>query len=243
MENQINSCIYDQQKIARIQFQSTAESTWTRYEDKLFERALVDVPENITERWDEIAKAVPGKTAEQVKIHFMKLLHDLDAIESGHFEFPKYKDNYDEKESIVSLDSELGRSQISFRAVGRGSRHGECERKKGTPWTQEEHRNFLKGLKLYGKGDWRSISRNCVITRTPTQVASHAQKYFLRQSSLTKERKRASIHDITTTMVMQPPLLTSGQGGARHGYEYQKNFWCPIEDQHLVNKFSTKLLP
>ncbi|CAH1438178.1 unnamed protein product [Lactuca virosa] len=185
MENQINSCIYDQQKISRIQFQSTTESTWTRYEDKLFERALVDVPENITERWDEIAKAVP--------------------------------DNYDEKESIVSLDSELRRSQISFRAAGRGSRHGECERKKGTPWTQEEHRNFLKGLKLYGKGDWRSISRNCVITRTPTQVASHAQKYFLRQSSLTKERKRASIHDITTTMVMQPPLPTSGQGGALHG--------------------------
>ena len=36
------------------------------------------------------------------------------------------------------------------------------------------------------------------MTRTPTQVASHAQKYFLRQNSVKKERKRSSIHDITT---------------------------------------------
>lgn len=103
-----------------------------------------------------IAKIVPGKTVEQVKIHFKKLLHDLDAIESGHFEFPKYTDNYDEKESIVSLDSKLRRSQISFRAVGRGSRHGECERKKGTSWTQEEHR-YLIGFNLFG------ISRDSLI--------------------------------------------------------------------------------
>ncbi|KAM3307960.1 hypothetical protein P3S67_009704 [Capsicum chacoense] len=54
------------------------------------------------------------------------------------------------------------------------------ERRKGTPWTKEEHRLFLLGLETYGKGDWRSISRNIVISRTPSQVASHAQKYFNR---------------------------------------------------------------
>lgn len=54
------------------------------------------------------------------------------------------------------------------------------------------------GLKKYGKGDWRNISRNFVVTRTPTQVASHAQKYFIRQLSGGKDKRRASIHDITT---------------------------------------------
>nr|GMD27099.1 transcription factor DIVARICATA-like [Ipomoea batatas] len=54
------------------------------------------------------------------------------------------------------------------------------------------------GLKKYGKGDWRNISRNFVITRTPTQVASHAQKFFIRQHSGGKDKRRASIHDITT---------------------------------------------
>lgn len=54
------------------------------------------------------------------------------------------------------------------------------------------------GLKKYGKGDWRNISRNFVVSRTPTQVASHAQKYFIRQLSGGKDKRRASIHDITT---------------------------------------------
>src|ERR1044072_4748221 len=36
------------------------------------------------------------------------------------------------------------------------------------------------------------------MTRTPTQVASHAQKYFIRQLSGSKDKRRASIHDITT---------------------------------------------
>uniref|UniRef100_A0A803LS08 Transcription factor SRM1 n=1 Tax=Chenopodium quinoa TaxID=63459 RepID=A0A803LS08_CHEQI len=56
---------------------------------------------------------------------------------------------------------------------------------------------FLLGLEKYGKGDWRSISRNFVVTRTPTQVASHAQKYFIRLNSMNKDRRRSSIHDIT----------------------------------------------
>lgn len=54
------------------------------------------------------------------------------------------------------------------------------------------------GLRKHGKGDWRNISRNFVITKTSTQVASHAQKYYLRQLSEGKEKKRPSIHDITT---------------------------------------------
>ncbi|KAL5984597.1 hypothetical protein ACLOJK_041905 [Asimina triloba] len=55
------------------------------------------------------------------------------------------------------------------------------------------------GLSKYGKGDWRSISRNCVLTKTPTQVASHAQKYFHRLNNpAKKERRRPSIHDIKT---------------------------------------------
>jgi len=59
-------------------------------------------------------------------------------------------------------------------------------------------RQFLLGLQKYGKGDWRNISRNYVTTRTPTQVASHAQKYFIRQSTGGKDKRRSSIHDITT---------------------------------------------
>ena len=52
----------------------------------------------------------------------------------------------------------------------------------GHPWTEEEHAAFLEGLQRFGKGSWLAISRHCVKTRNPTQIASHAQKYFLRLS-------------------------------------------------------------
>ena len=48
-----------------------------------------------------------------------------------------------------------------------GSSSSSRERKKGVPWTEEEHRMFLLGLQKLGKGDWRGIARNYVISRTP----------------------------------------------------------------------------
>ena len=60
-------------------------------------------------------------------------------------------------------------------------------------------RLFLEGLEKYGRDDWRNISRWSVKTRTPTQVASHAQKYYNRQlNPASRDSKRKSIHDITT---------------------------------------------
>ncbi|RCV25030.1 hypothetical protein SETIT_5G133800v2 [Setaria italica] len=82
------------------------------------------------------------------------------------------------------------------------STNGRAERKKGTPWTEGEHRMFLMGLQKLGKGDWRGISRNFVVSRTPTQVASHAQKYFIRQSNSSRRKRRSSLFDMVPEMPM-----------------------------------------
>jgi SHAQKYF class myb-like DNA-binding protein len=48
-----------------------------------------------------------------------------------------------------------------------------------TRWTEKEHALFLLGLCKWGKGKWKEISKIEVKTRTPIQVASHAQKYYI----------------------------------------------------------------
>ncbi|OVA08543.1 SANT/Myb domain [Macleaya cordata] len=85
------------------------------------------------------------------------------------------------------------------------------ERKKGIPWTEEEHRLFLMGLQKLGKGDWRGIARNFVVSRTPTQVASHAQKYFIRQSNATRRKRRSSLFDMVPDLSMEPPAVPEEQ--------------------------------
>ncbi|THG05703.1 transcription factor SRM1-like [Camellia sinensis] len=200
---------------------SAIPSTWTRHEDKVFEDALVLFPEEVADRWEKIADQIPGKSPEEVRAHYEALVHDVNEIESGRVELPSYSD-----ESSLGWETESKASQISFGSAAK-TKHGEVERKKGTPWTEEEHRLFLVGLQTYGKGDWRSISRNMVVTRTPTQVASHAQKFFLRQNLVKKDRKRSSIHDITTAPDIHPIPLSShfpDQGGSM-GYQ---NFNYPM---------------
>ncbi|KAF0928739.1 hypothetical protein E2562_006158 [Oryza meyeriana var. granulata] len=87
-------------------------------------------------------------------------------------------------------------SELASRQQKRSRRRKVQERKKGIPWTEEEHKKFLDGLRQLGKGDWRGISKNFVATRTATQVASHAQKYFLRQINPGKKKRRASLFDV-----------------------------------------------
>ncbi|KAF5809848.1 putative transcription factor MYB-HB-like family [Helianthus annuus] len=189
---------------------SLKSTIWTPVENKLFENALAKFDKDTPDRWQRVAEMVPGKTVADVMKQYKELEDDVSSIEAGLY--PKY--GYNCSTSSFTLEwgnnnefdgfpyrkrsaAAAAAASVPMALVAAG-RPLEQERKKGVPWTEEEHKLFLLGLKKYGKGDWRNISRNFVVTRTPTQVASHAQKYFIRQLSGGKDKRRASIHDITT---------------------------------------------
>ncbi|XP_022756441.1 transcription factor MYBS3-like isoform X2 [Durio zibethinus] len=116
--------------------------------------------------------------------------------------------------SRVSMDENSDKTSIGYLSDGLMCQSP--ERKKGVPWTEEEHRIFLLGLEKLGKGDWRGISRNFVTTRTPTQVASHAQKYFLRQATLNKKNRRSSLFDMVRSSRMVGTHVNSSNSLISH---------------------------
>lgn len=194
---------------------------WSREEDRAFENAIAlhwSTGFSSEEPWEKIAALVPTKTVQELKHHFQILEQDVSAIQEGHVPIPSYdgqeaspppsptagKDSHrpaGDKRSASDYGRFSGsrRDSSTSSEGGKGGSRSEQERRKGIPWTEDEHRLFLLGLEKFGKGDWRSIARNFVISRTPTQVASHAQKYFIRLNSLSsRDRRRSSIHDITS---------------------------------------------
>lgn len=120
-------------------------SIWSREQDKAFENALATCPEDASDRWEKIAAGVPGKTLEEIKDHFELLVDDVNQIESGFIPLPSY-----------SFSSHVSPSHAIEEGTGKkGDHHGldnnesrlgskpprlDQERRKGTAWTEDEHR-------------------------------------------------------------------------------------------------------
>lgn len=104
-----------------------------------------------------------------------------------------YKNDLNEKQEIKNenepneeeLEQKIENSEASIES-NEQSLNGESKYRQGR-WTEEEHRNFLKGIIEYGN-DWKMVEK-IVKTRTSSQSRSHAQKYFLKFKNLVEYYK------------------------------------------------------
>ncbi|CAA2972279.1 protein RADIALIS-like 2 isoform X2 [Olea europaea var. sylvestris] len=74
--------------MASSSMSSRASGTWTVQENKEFEKALAVYDTDTPDRWAKVARAVGGKTPEEVKRRYEILVEDVTYIESGQVPFP-----------------------------------------------------------------------------------------------------------------------------------------------------------
>ncbi|KAG0489221.1 hypothetical protein HPP92_008048 [Vanilla planifolia] len=69
-----------------------ASSGWTRQQNKMFERALAVYDRDTPDRWQNVATFVGGgKTVDDVRRHYQRLVEDVRRIESGDVPLPNYR--------------------------------------------------------------------------------------------------------------------------------------------------------
>lgn len=136
---------------------SNSAAKWSRLENKLFEESLVRFPDEIPDRWEKIAGMIPGKSPEEVIAHYENLLSEIDDIESGRVEIPDYVDDEYFFSASSSSESESESEEVNepntaapiynyCSTIKSNSTAGAERKRKGIPWTIEEHRYMYINL-------------------------------------------------------------------------------------------------
>lgn len=113
------------------------------------------MPEHENEQtWNKIACLVPSKTIQELKQHYQLLLDDVANIEAGYISLPDYAASvnllYHENDRPFTINSgSISHNSVSPQPCGSkaakggrgaGATRPDQERRKGIPWTEEEHR-------------------------------------------------------------------------------------------------------
>jgi len=96
---------------------------WSFEENKAFENAIAELGNECPTLFQEIALRVPGKSIEQIQMHYAELVRDVEMIENGFFD--------SELEGFDLPKSEPNRASNAPRP--------RLQRKRATPWTDAEH--------------------------------------------------------------------------------------------------------
>ncbi|KAL6601599.1 hypothetical protein ACP70R_044819 [Stipagrostis hirtigluma subsp. patula] len=211
-----------------------AVQEWTSCEVEEFKALFPKIQsKNAYERMELLAKRFPAKTMQQLSDQYVSVFVETLFVEehgepSSNDAIADLHDWYqtlegDTHDTILDPSVETTLNQPSKQLVVEAAGNQEavqmsyCQSmlKRRQGWTAEEHRMFLLGVQRFGRGEWKAISAYFVPSRTPTQLASHAQKYFkrLKQNELHDKRRRRSINDVNLVDHDQASLLLDQTGG------------------------------
>ncbi|XP_063948220.1 transcription factor SRM1-like [Daucus carota subsp. sativus] len=168
---------------------------WSFKETKLFETIMEKFEENGSMAFfEEVAISMPWRSMSSIKNHYNILINDIKLIKSSNGQFEDIVSEVTgEEEDCETINMEDTNMELEGGGVHKIPR----PKKRGIPWSIQEHKSFLEGYKTCGKGEWKKISKDFVPSKTPSQVASHAQKYEKRLHTDTPpEKRRQTINDI-----------------------------------------------
>lgn len=120
-------------------FKQGKMANWTLEENKEFENSLAIYDKETPDRWQKVADRIPGKTADDVHRQYIVLVNDINNIEAGLITIPGYNTSSYTLEWVNNRDFEGLKSPFAVGGKRSGARPDQ-ERKKGVPWTEEEHR-------------------------------------------------------------------------------------------------------
>ncbi|KAK1355700.1 hypothetical protein POM88_048956 [Heracleum sosnowskyi] len=126
---------------------------WTFKDNKLYEE--------IMEECEDDGSVAFFRRVASIKLHHQILLEDLNWIKSSNSEF---EDNI--MEDIIMEDmngdfEDFGIEDTIADDQEQVEEQTSRPKKKGIPWTKEEHRSFVLGLEICGKGDWNEDRITC----------------------------------------------------------------------------------
>lgn len=126
-------------------FEEVMSTRWTPAENKLFEDALALYDTDSPDRWIKVAAMIPGKTVSDVIRQYRELEDDVSDIEAGLIPIPGYSSSSFTLEWVDNQGLD-GEDKQFYGQYGVGEKRGSTarpsdqDRKKGVPWTEEEHR-------------------------------------------------------------------------------------------------------
>lgn len=112
---------------------------WSNEENKLFENALAEFDPSSPDFFESIASKVPWRSVEEIKLHYQALLQDLEMIESGNFPIPDYPVEAEEEEEKPDDHELIEVVKRDGEAVHESRTKTGQPRRRGVPWTEEEH--------------------------------------------------------------------------------------------------------